>query len=319
LPLLNVVHLPKRDLLIREDPVVVGLVVNIPNRHSQKEPQLKSPPVPLPVGLPRSRQFYDYFLVFDVEATCVQGQDFNWCNEIIEFPVVLLRWSDKSSDGKASTLVKVDEFHTFVRPTFRPTLSPFCTSLTGITQADVDTAPTFEEAILKFKEWLVQHQLIDPRTERKLQRFMWCTDGPFDIRDFVVKQCFISKLKVPFWLRTDVMDVRKVVTNWAFAREQHCCPDPLAPLTNQATYPMTPKPQHFRRPSLNLTSQLNALSLPPFEGRQHSGIDDSRNIARIVTELARIGFSLESNLNIDPGRRWYWMGARLGEIWEEYL
>ena len=32
---------------------------------------------------PRANQHYDYFLVFDVEATCVQGQDFNWCNEII--------------------------------------------------------------------------------------------------------------------------------------------------------------------------------------------------------------------------------------------
>jgi len=143
-------------------------------------------------------------LVFDVEATCVQGQDFNWCNEIIEFPVVLLRWEDKTPDGKASTLVKVDEFHTYVRPTFRPTLSTFCTSLTGISQSHVDSAPTFAEMIPQFKEWLVKNHLLCPRTERKLERFMWCTDGPFDIRDFVVKQCFISKVPIYSELLTGV-------------------------------------------------------------------------------------------------------------------
>jgi hypothetical protein len=31
----------------------------------------------------RIRQAIDAFLVFDVEATCVPGIDFNWCNEII--------------------------------------------------------------------------------------------------------------------------------------------------------------------------------------------------------------------------------------------
>jgi len=143
--------------------------------------------------------------------------------------------------------------------------------------------------------------------------------APFDVRDFVVKQCFISKMKVPHWFRSDVMDVRRVVTGLAISRGQHPAAHPLDHLTNQLTYPMAPKPQHFRRPSLNINSQLNVLSLAPFKGRQHSGIDDSRNIARIVTELARIGTSLESNVNIDPGRRWYWMGAHLGEIWEEYL
>lgn len=278
-----------------------------------KEPRPEQPPQP--AALPRAKQPYDAFLVFDVEATCVQGQDFNWCNEIIEFPVVLLRWADKTPDGRASTLVRVDEFHTFVRPTFRPRLSSFCTELTGISQADVDAAPTFAEMIPQLRDWLAKHNLICPRSGRKLQRFMWCTDGPFDLRDFVVKQCFISNIKMPQWLRLDVMDVRRVVTNVAISRE----PASQEALANSSPIPGAQRPQHLKRPSLNITSQLSVLSLPPFEGRQHSGIDDSRNISRIVTELARIGLSLESNLHIDPGRRWYWMGARPGEIWEEYL
>jgi hypothetical protein len=35
---------------------------------------------------------------------------------------------------RASTLQVIDEFRSFVRPTWRPTLSGFCTDLTGISQ-----------------------------------------------------------------------------------------------------------------------------------------------------------------------------------------
>lgn len=61
-----------------------------------------------------------------------------------------------------------------------------------------------------FREFLVRNGLIDAVTGEKLEQFIWyaiftylnwfilyrprCTDGPFDIRDFVVKQCFISKV-----------------------------------------------------------------------------------------------------------------------------
>ncbi len=36
-------------------------------------------------------------------------------------------------------------FHRFVRPVHRPRLSPFCTTLTGITQAMVDEADEFSK------------------------------------------------------------------------------------------------------------------------------------------------------------------------------
>jgi len=72
------------------------------------------------------------------------------------------------------------------------------------------------------------------------------------------------------------------------------------------------------RKSMGIPLQLEALSLPSFEGRQHSGIDDARNIARIVAELARRGVCLEPNCVVDPRRRWHWMGKR-GEILEDTL
>ncbi|KZS98952.1 hypothetical protein SISNIDRAFT_403605 [Sistotremastrum niveocremeum HHB9708] len=261
------------------------------------------------VAKKQTKQPFVSFLVFDVEATCVQGANFDYCHEIIEWPVVLLRWKHRTEDGRASELEVVDEFRTFVRPTFRPVLSAFCTSLTGIAQSDVDTAPTFVEMLPQFKTWMVKHGLICPDTEKRLQRFTWCTDGPFDIRDFVVKQCFISNIPIPEWLRSDVTDVRQLVTLWLQNRDS-------ATKVEQPSYRTH---RSHKRPSLNLTSQLKALSLAPFEGRQHSGIDDTRNIARIVTELARRGVRLEPNLYINPGRRWNWMGSRRGEVLEDFL
>ncbi|KAF8638499.1 hypothetical protein AX16_010482 [Volvariella volvacea WC 439] len=174
-------------------------------------PPAYHPSTPIPST---TKQPFDVFLVLDVEATCHQGTSFDFPNEIIEFPVSLLRWKDKSEDQKASQLQVVDEFRSFVKPTWRPTLSKFCTDLTGITQDQVDAAPTFPEVLASFQQFLIKHGLIDAKTGQRRVRFCWCSDGPFDIRDFVVKQCFISNIPMPDWLQGDVLDVRLAVTHW---------------------------------------------------------------------------------------------------------
>ncbi|KIJ69481.1 hypothetical protein HYDPIDRAFT_80257 [Hydnomerulius pinastri MD-312] len=255
----------------------------------------------------RVKQPYDAFLVLDVEATCLQGAGFDWPNEIIEWPVCLLRWKDKSAKGKASQLEIVDEFRSFVKPTWRPQLSEFCTDLTGITQAQVNYAPTFPKVLKMFTRFLAQHGLIDPRNGRPMQRFCWCSDGPFDIRDFVVKQCFISNIPMPSWLKGDVLDVRRVVSVWAATNGAS---------ENQQIRTRFATSYHLR--SLNIPQQLRALGLGPFQGRAHSGIDDTRNIARVAIELARRGIRLEPNTSINPNRRWQWMG-RPGEVLEYCL
>ncbi len=56
----------------------------------------------------------------------------------------------------------------------------------------MDAAPTFPQVLQEFRTFLEKNKLIDHCGQR-LVRFCFCTDGPYDIRDFVVKQCFISK------------------------------------------------------------------------------------------------------------------------------
>ena len=91
---------------------------------------------------------------------------------------------------------------------------------------------------------------------------------------------------------------------------------------------------------MKIPDQLKALGLPAFEGRQHSGIDvstrlsgtfggdrnnsanccsqDTRNIAKIVIELARRDVRLLPNTRIHLGRRWPWMG-KSGHVLEDHL
>ncbi len=64
-------------------------------------------------------------------------------------------------------------------------------------QEQVDHAPPFPEVLEHFRGFLAKHQLIDAATGRRLARFCFCSDGPYDVRDFVVKQCFISKAGPP--------------------------------------------------------------------------------------------------------------------------
>ncbi|KAG8687685.1 hypothetical protein FRC09_013351, partial [Ceratobasidium sp. 395] len=229
---------------------------------------------------PGAKQPLEYLLAFDVEGTCVQGADFNWPNEIIEWPVVLLKWSDKDADGRARTLEVVDEFRSYVKPVWRPQLSDFCTSLTGITQANIDCAPQFKTLLRRFQAFLAKHGLVDPRTGKPQKRFAFCTDGPFDVRDFCVKTAFINKLPMPEWLRQDVVDVRRIVHSYLSRTDAG-------------------KVYISRTQSLNMVAQLHALGMS-FEGRQHCGMDDTRNVARILTELGKREVRIEPNTTIHP-------------------
>jgi len=84
-----------------------------------------------------------HYLVIDLEATTDDGPDEERAvprdeMETIEIGAVLVR---------ASTLEVEDEFQTFERPVRHPTLTSFCTELTGIKQEMVADAPTFPEAM----------------------------------------------------------------------------------------------------------------------------------------------------------------------------
>lgn len=130
-------------------------------------------------------------------------------NEIIEMPVLLLRWSRIISDGEPSgeqivtdvdldwELKVEDEYRSYVRPKWRPNLSDFCKRLTGIQQvsnhlvsnyrsvlmdcfvcypqSDINSAPTYPEMLKDLHDnFILKHNLFQPSNKT-----VWVTDGPW--------------------------------------------------------------------------------------------------------------------------------------------
>ncbi|EDQ89693.1 uncharacterized protein MONBRDRAFT_25291 [Monosiga brevicollis MX1] len=221
-----------------------------------------------------ARQPFELVCVMDFEATCEEERS-PFPHEIIEIPAILL-------DAKSGELL--DTFQTYVRPKLNPQLSKFCTNLTGITQDQVDAAKLFPEAWQDFEDFLgkavqkfkASHDVDDVRV-------LCASDGPWDFRDFLAFQCQLSQMDYPAVCQ-QWMDVRKRLTKhfklkWAGPE--------------RAAY------------ATGLDFMLQAVGLT-FEGRPHSGIDDSRNIARLVQVLIDEGAQLSvthdynlSNCQID--------------------
>ena len=82
----------------------------------------------------------------------------------------------------------VDEFDTFVRPRYNPTLTPFSISLTAISQADVDAAPPLEAVLPRYIAWLREHGLCDA-AGAKVGAWCFCTWSDADIGGQLAAEC----------------------------------------------------------------------------------------------------------------------------------
>ncbi|VDN04586.1 unnamed protein product [Thelazia callipaeda] len=201
----------------------------------------------------KTHLLYKYLVVVDFECTC-DSESNNYDHEIIEFPAVLIDVRKKSIvNTSVSILNEVDIFHSYVRPVHNPQLTEFCSKLTGITQEMVDSALPFVDVLDSFRTWMQMYCL----GEREAY-FAFVTDGPWDIAKFLQMQCIQSQLDpVPHEFRAYI-NIRKSFAN------KYCRGRSI--------------------PKINLTGMLTALNMT-FEGREHCGLDDSKNIARIVIKM----------------------------------
>lgn len=170
-------------------------------------------------------------LVVDLEATCSDnGAVPKHQMEIIEIGAVLARPS--------APFEAIDEFQAFVKPVRHPVLTPFCTRLTYITQADVDAADAFAEVMDQFVRWAVGHG-----------RFLFCSWGDYDRKQFL-QDCGHRGVRFP--LGADHINLKA-----RFSERQGL------------------------KKRLGMAQALEAAGLA-LEGRHHRGIDDARNIARLL-------------------------------------
>lgn len=152
----------------------------------------------------------------------------------------------------------VDEFRSYVRPVKHPRLSAFCTNLTGIQQNEVDDAPEFREVFKQACSWLDEHLQQGTRSAALV------TCGDWDLKCMLPRQCQTAKVNA----------VPKVFREWVNIKK---------------TYSVA-----TGKPGGDMKSMLDALQLP-LVGHHHSGLDDSRNIAKILISLCRNGAVVDLN------------------------
>lgn len=88
----------------------------------------------------------DRIVILDLEATC-------WNDAIGNNGRIMEAIEIGAAHATLSGEI-LDTFQTFIKPVINPRLTDFCSSLTGITQNDVDGAPGYIEAITDFDDWL---------------------------------------------------------------------------------------------------------------------------------------------------------------------
>ncbi|XP_067115071.1 ERI1 exoribonuclease 2 [Osmerus mordax] len=203
-----------------------------------------------------SNQIYSYLIVIDFESTCWREKK-HYGQEIIEFPAVLLN----TSTGEVEA-----EFHSYVQPQEHPVLSDFCTELTGITQAQVESGVPLQICLSRFSRWLQTQQLQrgvafsrhpsgSPAPSNKLCSFVTWSD--WDLGVCLQYECRRKQLHKP-----------DVLNSWTDLRS-----------TYRLFYSRKPK---------GLNGALQDLGIQ-FSGRQHSGLDDARNTAGLAWRMMKDG------------------------------
>ncbi len=151
----------------------------------------------------------------------------------------------------AKTLQTESVFHTYVQPTVHPILTPFCTELTGITQDKVNGQPRLTNVLENLHSWMESNGLLDPAIS-----FCFVTCGDWDLKTMLPGQCKYFDIPIKNYFRRWI-NIKHVFRD----------------LTHQ-------------KPS-GMPTMLKCLDLS-LDGRHHSGIDDSKNIAKILAKLATI-------------------------------
>lgn len=134
-------------------------------------------------------------------------------------------------------------------------LTRFATELCGITPEMLAGQPTLPQALQALEEHIEHNKLGDA---------VYITCGDFDLRTCLAREARSKKLALPWQMRRYI-NVKEVFAQF------------------------TRKGGHW-----SMVEMLEELGLA-LQGRHHSGLDDARNIARVVLELSRRGCLFTSN------------------------
>ena len=100
----------------------------------------------------------------------------------------------------------LDEFHHYVKPTYNPELSKFCTELTGITQEMVNPGLHLDQTLELLDKWMSQQKYL------KENNFAFVTCGDWDLRTCLKQEAKEKRLYIKDYLRKYI-NIKKYFAN----------------------------------------------------------------------------------------------------------
>ncbi|KAI0660450.1 exonuclease RNase T and DNA polymerase III [Cubamyces menziesii] len=204
--------------------------------------------------MPRLR----YLLVLDFEATCddtdkiVPKEEM----EITEFPTILYDLHDDKVEAV---------FHEYVRPSLHPQLTKFCTDLTGIQQDTVDAASPFPDVWERYQQFLRSHNILGDEPSPAV--FLTC--GDWDLKTMLPQQLRLSGITETFKFSGSRV-LKPPFDRWINIKKSY-------------------RDFYRLRYPKGMEGMLRHAKME-LEGRHHSGIDDCKNILRLVRKMRQDGW-----------------------------
>ncbi|CAN6893209.1 unnamed protein product [Brassica oleracea] len=173
--------------------------------------------------------------------------------EILEFPVLIV---------DARTMQVVDLFHRFVRPTkmSEQAINKYIEGKYGEVGVDRvwhDTAIPFKQVVEEFEGWLAEHGLWGKETDGALNDAAFVTCGNWDIKTKIPEQCIVANINLPQYFM-EWINLKDVYLNF------------------------------YGREARGMVSMMRQCGIR-LMGSHHLGIDDTKNITRVVQRMLADG------------------------------
>jgi inhibitor of KinA sporulation pathway (predicted exonuclease) len=181
--------------------------------------------------------------------------------ETVELPIVII---------DTETNKVVSEFQTYVKPV-KENLNPFTTELCGITEDMVfgDDVPTFKQALMKLHKHLLDFGIFK-------HEFVLVSCGDYDGNQ-LKREAVLKNIPLPNYLRRWI-NMKKALPSLGSGKP---------PKTEGWDHKVDLK--KMKAGNKGMPGMLEACKIP-LEGRHHSGIDDARNLTKIVQYALGHGF-----------------------------
>ncbi|KAH7682214.1 3'-5' exoribonuclease 1 protein [Dioscorea alata] len=177
--------------------------------------------------------------------------------EILEFPVVMIN---------AKNMEFIDLFHRFVRPVgmSEKRISEYIEGKygkLGLERVWHDTATPFKDVLQEFQIWMEKHFILEKESGGPLHGAAFVTCGNWDLKTKIPEQLKVSKIKPPAYFM-EWINLKDIYLNF------------------------------YNRRATGMMTMMRELNIPLL-GSHHLGIDDTKNIARVLQHMLADGAVLQ--------------------------